>query len=147
MQTVSRKTLQLILLYKKLIVKFCEMDPRCQFHQYSLSSFCVNRSQKMSKKADNSQVFFGLLGSAHRMLMKLSPGRCLCAKKAEGKRRKDKLLFYCDLESILWNNFSLKKSLKVVLNSSPVHYSIEIILRYCYDLNCGNALSRNLRLI
>jgi len=48
-----------------------------QFHQHSMSSFCVHISQK-HKKADNLTAFFELSGfssikAAHRTLIKLTP--------------------------------------------------------------------------
>ncbi len=40
----------------------CEIEPRCQFHQHSMSSFYAHRSRKYKK--DWQLYFFALLGSA-----------------------------------------------------------------------------------
>ncbi len=59
--------------------KINEIDPRCQFHQHSMSSFCACRSQKHKKDTDDLTILFTLSGSmsakaVHRTLMKLTPG-------------------------------------------------------------------------
>jgi hypothetical protein len=62
---------------KKLHLKVYEIEPRCQFHQHSTSSFAC-ADPKSTKKTDDLTVFFVLSGSAcvksaFKMLMKLTP--------------------------------------------------------------------------
>ncbi len=60
-----------------------KINPRCQFHQHSTSSFYACRSQKRKKIPMTLLYFFTLLGStsvkaAHKTLVKLTPVIVIC---------------------------------------------------------------------
>jgi len=82
-----------------------EIDSWAQFHQHSTYSFYGRRSQK-HKKILTTWLTLTSLGttwvkSACKYVGEIDPWTMPLRKKVEWKRKKDKLLFYCDLEAIL----------------------------------------------